>query len=169
MIIAITGQPGSGKSTLLNSVRETDRPVWGFLAESIVSDNTRTGFLLKAEDGTECVLASTDIPNGPKVSRYRVDLDGLDNFLKSLRDPQEGELIYLDEVGQMEMYSELMEPLVINWLEKAEDIIIVVSEVFKHPLIDSIISQADVLIEVTEENRLEKKEQLTKLISKRRL
>lgn len=153
MIIAITGQPGSGKSTLLEKAIADVDSKWGFFAKSIVEEGVREGFSLQSERGDEIVLASTSVPSGPKVSKYRVDLKALEEFLESMRDPKKGELVYLDEVGEMELYSDLMKPLVERWLDSSDNIILVISSVFSDPLIDSIRDQADLLIEVNKENR----------------
>ncbi|MGB8951584.1 MAG: NTPase [Candidatus Aminicenantales bacterium] len=110
MNIFITGNPGCGKSTLIQKVLDkiSDKKVSGIITPEIRSDRERQGFkIIDLASGKEEILASTNIERGPGVSKYRVNIEGIDiimdKFLKSYKD---SEYVVIDEIGMMEFYSE---------------------------------------------------------------
>ncbi|MBS3816960.1 MAG: NTPase [Candidatus Thermoplasmatota archaeon] len=120
--IFITGPPRSGKSTLVKKVlKDTDLKVEGLRTPDIREDGDRKGFkLVDMETGEEGILAHVDLERGPKVSRYRVDLKDLEKFTKkSLRDHPDGcDLIVIDEIGTMELFSDEFEEAVKDLLNE---------------------------------------------------
>ena len=81
--IFISGPPGSGKSTLLMSVvRELESKeihVKGIICPEIRRGGSRWGFkVVVYPDGNEEILASVEITSGPKVSKYRVNVEGFE-------------------------------------------------------------------------------------------
>ena len=160
MLIAISGQPHSGKTTLLKNCIEkranSGVKSWGFWTEEIKDlsqPSQRSGFKLLDASGSDCVLASVDIQEEPRVSRYGVDLDSLNSFLSKLRDPLPGELVYIDEIGEMEMLSDPFPGLVRRWEQDSDHLIVTLSEVFADPLIDELKERADLLVRISKENR----------------
>ena len=109
MNIFITGNPGCGKSTLIQKVLEeiSDKKVSGIITPEIRVNGARQGFkIIDLASGNEEILASVNIERGPGVSRYKVNVEGIerimDKFLESYKD---SEYVVVDEIGMMEFYS----------------------------------------------------------------
>lgn len=109
MNIFITGNPGCGKSTLIKKLLEeiSDKKVSGIITPEIRADGKRQGFkIIDLASGKEEILASVNIERGPGVSRYRVNIEGIDNIMdKFLEGYENSEYIVIDEIGMMEFYS----------------------------------------------------------------
>lgn len=107
--IFITGPSGCGKSTLIGDVvSELGLKAEGLRTPDIRKNGRRKGFeLLDISDGDRGVLAHVDRESGPKVSKYRVDMDDLEKFTeKALENVSEDcEILVIDEIGTMELYS----------------------------------------------------------------
>ncbi len=118
--IFITGPPRSGKSTLVAFVvKECGLKTAGLLTPEIRSNNQRVGFALKdIATENEGVLAHVNLRKGPRLGRYAVDLKDLARFTKlSLTDiPEDTELVVIDEIGKMEMFSHSFKEAVDNLL-----------------------------------------------------
>jgi len=109
MNIFITGNPGCGKSTLIQKFLEeiSDKKVSGIITPEIRVNGARQGFkIIDLASGNEEILASVNIERGPGVSRYRVNVEGIekimDKFLESYKD---SEYVVIDEIGMMEYFS----------------------------------------------------------------
>ena len=108
--IFITGKPRSGKSTLVREiVSECGVVVAGLMTPEIRRDGERVGFALEdIMTGEKGLLAHVGIKDGPRVGKYGVCTEDLEKFTElSLKDLQEDvELVLIDEIGKMEMFSE---------------------------------------------------------------
>ena len=109
MNIFITGNPGCGKSTLIQKLLAElfDKKVSGIITPEIRVGGTRQGFrIIDLASGQEEVLASANIDRGPAVSKYKVNIEGIerimDTFLESYED---SDYVVIDEIGMMEFYS----------------------------------------------------------------
>jgi len=109
MNIFITGNPGCGKSTLIQKFLDeiSDKKVSGIITPEIRVNGARQGFkIIDLASGNEEILASVNIERGPGVSRYKVNVEGIerimDKFLESYKD---SEYVIIDEIGMMEFYS----------------------------------------------------------------
>ncbi|MEF8832497.1 MAG: nucleoside-triphosphatase, partial [Candidatus Thermoplasmatota archaeon] len=80
--IFITGPPRSGKSTLIGEIlEEMNLKAEGLRTPDIRENGKRKGFkLVDIDSGEEGILAHVDVEEGPKVSRYKVDLGDLRTF-----------------------------------------------------------------------------------------
>src|SRR5262245_27571545 len=66
----------------------------------------RYGFTIEALDGPSAVLASVRFPAGPRVGRYRVDVEALDGVAVPAIALRGGvRLVVVDEIGKMECLS----------------------------------------------------------------
>lgn len=90
MNIFITGNPGCGKSTLIQKFLEeiADKKVSGIITPEIRVNGVRQGFkIIDLASGKEEILASVHMERGPGVSRYKVNIEGIekimDKFLES--------------------------------------------------------------------------------------
>lgn len=113
MKIFLTGRPGVGKSTVLMKIaeelRKRGKKVGGFVTPEIVENGKRVGFYVKDLLTNEMeVFASVDFKVGKKLGRYVVDTDVFERIaLKALdRAIEESDVILVDEIGKMEMFSE---------------------------------------------------------------
>ena len=106
--ILLTGRPGVGKTTVIMKVIEEFRGrAGGFYTEEIRKGNTREGFRIKTLDGRNGILAHISHSGPFRVGRYGVDVDAFDGIaIPSLETALEkDELIIIDEIGKMELFS----------------------------------------------------------------
>ena len=104
MKVLLTGEPRSGKTTLLEGFINSVPNKQGFVTREVRKDGERTGFELVSSLGQAATLASVDSDSSTRVSHYGVDLNGLDTFIAELPPIQPGNLLYIDEIGQMELF-----------------------------------------------------------------
>lgn len=118
--ILITGLPGIGKTTVIRKLCERlegHSPI-GFYTQEIREAGVRKGFELVALDGRRGLLAHTDIKSPYRVSKYGVDVAGLDAFLDALDLLHTGRHpVVIDEIGKMECYSDKFRWLVRELLD----------------------------------------------------
>lgn len=110
-ILLLTGRPGVGKTTVLRKVAESlaDRSLAGFYTEEMRDQRgRRRGFRgIPFAGGEERVIASTERSEGPRVSKYSVDVEAVDRLVEeTLTDLDGVDGVLLDEIGKMECHSE---------------------------------------------------------------
>jgi nucleoside-triphosphatase len=109
MNIFITGNPGCGKSTLIQKILKeiSDKKVSGIITPEIRVRGERQGFkIIDLASRKEEVLASVNVERGPAVSRYRVNIEGIDLIMdKFLESFNNAEYVVIDEIGKMELFS----------------------------------------------------------------
>ena len=134
MNIFITGNPRCGKSTLIQKIlgEISDKKVSGFITPEIRVNGIRQGFkIIDLASRKEEILASVNIKRGPGVSKYRVNVEGIDTimdkFLESFRD---SEHVIIDEIGMMEFYSKKFRETVGMVLESDKIVVATLSKTF---------------------------------------
>jgi len=130
--VLITGNPGVGKTTLIKDViSRLNISAGGFYTSEMRDEQgRRSGFKIISLDGREEIMASVDIVSRYRISRYAVDieaidrigvkaiLDALNNNVVSARLTGEGnDLIVIDEIGRMELFSRQFTDPVMNALD----------------------------------------------------
>ena len=113
--IFLTGRPGVGKTTIIMKVLEGFMGrAGGFYTEEIRKDNLREGFQIRTLDGRDGILAHVNYSGPFQVGRYGVDVDAFDGIaLPSLEKALESdELIVIDEIGKMELFSRRFRTLI---------------------------------------------------------
>ncbi len=163
--IFLTGLPHCGKSTLLEAIISQIPKKQGFLTREIKEAGSRTGFRIVTASGDNGTLASIHSTSPIRVSKYGVDIPRFEAMLSPLFSFEKKDLLYIDEVGQMELYSDRFQELVRNYLEEENPFIGTLSAVYDHSLIQEIKQRDDVkIMEVTKENRDTFREEIEKII-----
>jgi len=124
--IFITGNPGVGKTTLIhNLIKDLKIPAGGFYTQELRVSGRRTGFKIISLDGKEGILASVNTKSRFRVSRYGVNLPDLEAIgVKSIADALEkNELVIIDEVGKMELFSKKFQEVLLTALDSAKPVI----------------------------------------------
>ncbi|MES2971296.1 MAG: nucleoside-triphosphatase [Patescibacteria group bacterium] len=146
MKILITGQPKSGKSTMLISVLKDIDAKKGFVSKEVSQNGRRTGFMVEDTSGNTAVLAQIDRLSSKKVGHYYVQPNVLDGFVKSLSTFHANELLYIDEIGQMQLYSEKFKSLLKKYLDASNDFIGTITIVYHNELTQQILARPDILL-----------------------
>jgi nucleoside-triphosphatase len=122
----ITGKPGVGKTTIIQKAvsRMGDVRAGGFYTSEIRVKGARLGFELRGLDGGRRTLARVDFDSRDRVSKYGVDTEGFEEFLGTLDLMHPDiELIVMDEIGKMELFSNLFRALVRKALDSDKDLL----------------------------------------------
>ena len=152
----ITGKPGVGKTTLVQKIIEQMRSVnmAGFYTAEIRGMGSRLGFELQGLNGGRRTLAHVGIDSQHRVGRYGVDKDGFEEFLATLDllNP-DVELIVIDEIGKMELFSYRFRSLVCDALSADKQVLATIP-LKGNEFIREIKQRLDIkLLEVTHANR----------------
>lgn len=162
MKLLITGRPKSGKSTILSELVAGVSPRRGFITKGFVKDHHRIGFIVEDMNGLRAVLAQTQNPTSLQVGRFYVHPEVLAQFTRSLSHPKTGELLYLDEVGQMQLYSNEFRSLVETYLDAPNDFLATITSVYSDEFTKNILGRDDiVLFQLTVANRNQIKKSLS--------
>ena len=159
--IILTGMPGSGKSTLLARLVEKIPKKRGFLTREILNEEgQRVGFECVGDNDYTQRLAHVDfkdpINHQKRVGKYGVFVKGFEAFINQRRfsDFSEGEILYLDEIGQMQLYSEKFRELARAYLDSENLFLGTLSELYHNDFTEEIRNRKDVdIFEITPENR----------------
>jgi nucleoside-triphosphatase len=152
----ITGKPGVGKTTLVQKVikRMGSVNMAGFCTSEIRCAGSRLGFELLGLNGGRRTLAHVEIDSQYRVGRYGVDKDGFEEFLTilDLLNPNV-ELIVIDEIGKMELFSNRFRNLVRDALNADKQVLATIA-LKGNDFIREIKQRLDIhLLEVTHANR----------------
>jgi len=161
--VLITGLPGCGKTTLIRNLarrlKEAGVPLFGFWTEEIRERGRRVGFGIELVGGQKGTLAHEGLRSGPRVSRYRVDVEGFEalsvpEMERAIAAASRGHVVLIvDEIGKMEMFSERFREVLLDALESP---LIVVATILRapNPFTDQVKARADVrLVSITAGNR----------------
>jgi len=117
--VLLTGRPGVGKTTVIMKVIEGFKGrAGGFYTEEMRKGNVREGFRIKTLDGRDGILAHINHSGPFRVGRYGVDVESFDEIaIPSLeRALERDELIIIDEIGKMELFSKRFRALILRIL-----------------------------------------------------
>ncbi len=113
--IFLTGRPGVGKTTVIMKVVDGFRgKAGGFYTQEIKKGKSREGFQIRTLDDRDGILAHVSHSGPFRVGRYGVDVDAFDGIaLPSLEKALErDELVIIDEIGKMELFSQRFRTLI---------------------------------------------------------
>ena len=157
----LTGSPGVGKTTVLmktaNVLKENGFKVGGMISREVREGGTRVGFeIADLTSGKHGWLAQVNQETGPRVGKYRVNLEDLETIgAQAIADAiGDCDVIAIDEVGPMELFSEKFKEAVQRALESSKLIVAVVHWKAQDKLINDAKNREDAeTIVVTQENR----------------
>lgn len=165
--ILITGQPKSGKSTLLRKLIAAIDDKVGIVANEVLAEGQRVGFEVETSSGQKAPLADVNFPTAHKVAKYYVNVDGLESVLPEVSNFQPETLLYLDEIGEMQLFSEKFKDLVRKYLNAENICVATISSVYETDFTKSLKERDDIiLVEITAENRSEQELFLAQLLKK---
>jgi len=159
--------PGSGKTCLIRQVanRLVDK-AGGFYTEEIRVKGIRQGFRIVTLDGQTSVLAHINIHSPFRVSKYGVDIRGLESIGVPVlqKAARECDLVIIDEIGKMELFSDQFKRTVLDILESGKKVLGTIM-LKSDPRADEIKKKPRVkLINVTRNNHTEVMEELEQYV-----
>ena len=167
--IIITGQPRVGKSTLLKKIIQTISNRRGFVTNELTMGGNRIGFEIEMKKGDKALLAhKSDASSNLRVSNYNVSIDELDMFSVELMNKWgSDDILYIDEIGQMQLFSVKFQKLVLNYLDSPQTTIMTLTNVFSSDFTEQIRKRDDIiLVELHEGNRNEQELFIKELVRK---
>jgi nucleoside-triphosphatase len=167
-ILLLTGSPGVGKTTVLmktvNALKESGYKVGGMISREIREGGTRVGFeILDLQSSKRGWLAHVNQKSGPRVGKYRVNIEDLTAIgARAILDAVENcDVIAIDEIGPMELFSEKFREAVRKALESRRLVIAIIHWKAQDVLISEARKREDAeIITVTYENREKLHEQV---------
>ncbi|MFQ6129727.1 MAG: NTPase [Candidatus Hadarchaeaceae archaeon] len=169
----ITGRPGSGKTSVIEGaisiLRAQGLRAGGIYCPEIREGGVRLGFkIVDLMTGEGRILAHIDQREGPQVSKYRVNVENVDELSKAAigRALQEADFVVIDEIAPMEMYSEGFKRSVLDALDSPKPLLAVIHQRTKTGFIGSVKARGDTKIfEVVHSTRARLSEQLSELVA----
>jgi len=149
--ILITGAPGSGKSSVIagtvDILASMGLRAGGIICPEMREGGTRIGFkMVDLLTGAEVLLAHVNMKGGPTVSKYCVNLAGVDAMSKgAIEDAlSRSDFIVIDEIGPMEVLSEGFRKAVLLALGSPKPVLAAIHMKTSGGFIGSIKSRSDV-------------------------
>ena len=125
--LLIVGRPGIGKTTLIKHLAQPlrQRPIDGFITEELREHEQRMGFWLSPLDGRQVLLAHRRMETGFRVGPYKVNVSVLEDVAVPVirRAMAQALLLFLDELGKMELCSKLFEQAVQEAFDRGPSIV----------------------------------------------
>jgi nucleoside-triphosphatase len=160
-LLLITGNPGVGKTTVLLKTIEVLKAkgysVSGMTSREVRTHGTRVGFEISdLESGRRGWLARVDQEYGPRVGKYRVNLEDLDNVGAAavIKAVKKAGMVAIDEVGPMELHSKKFKEAVKGAVESGKLVVATVHWRARDKLVVEIKARDDAeIFQVTYGNR----------------
>lgn len=159
--VFLTGRPGVGKTSVLlrivKALKDQGLRVGGMISQEARTGATRVDFrLIDLTSEREGWLAHIQQQSGPSVGKYRVNLLDLQSIgvTAILRALHASDVVVIDEVGPMELYSSAFKDAVTRAMQSTK-IFIGILHYRAHDLLISTIKTAQKthIVEVTSANR----------------
>jgi nucleoside-triphosphatase THEP1 len=154
--LLITGKPKSGKTTLIKNIYSSLSSIYnmsGFWTAEVLLNNKRIGFDIHTLDGKRAILARTNnVAKKYHVGKYFVILEDLERIAIPLL-YVDCDIIILDEIGKMELFSLKFKKAVIDALD-SQKLVLATIGLQKDKFTGIIKNRRDVeLLYLTEMNR----------------
>lgn len=157
MKLLLTGPPGIGKTTVIKTVlSRIEISAGGFYTQEIRKGGRRVGFSMKTLEGEERILAHINNRGKYRVGRYGVDIDRFEAVVLPVLEEavREKELVVIDEIGKMELFSQAFQETVMRVLDQDERHVLGVIHKGKEPFAAFVKRRGDVeIISVSHDNR----------------
>lgn len=168
-VLLLTGPPSVGKTSVLmkvvDALRKREICVGGMISREVREGGTRVGFeILDLTSSRRGWLAHVNQKNGPQIGKYRVNIEDLNSIgAQAIAEAVENcEVIVIDEIGPMELFSEKFKKTVRKALESQKLVLAVVHWKAQDPLIAEAKKREDTeTTSVTLENRESLHRQIT--------
>ncbi|MEM3397681.1 MAG: NTPase [Nitrososphaerota archaeon] len=145
ILYVLTGPPGCGKTTAIlkikNILESSNVKVDGMYTEEIRVSGRRVGFkVTRIATGESEVMAHVDFTTSYRVGKYFVDLEILENVGVAgiLNGLNFAEVVIVDEVGPMELYSSKFINAVKKILSHSIPAILTVHYRASHPIVNEV-------------------------------
>jgi len=129
--IFITGKPGVGKTTLVKElVNLYGKIAGGFYTQEVRRNKERIGFDIISLSGQKGILASRNYRSKFQIGKYGVNLGDLERVgLKAIDEAlQNKEIVIIDEIGKMELFSQSFREKIIESLNSPKKILAVITQ-----------------------------------------
>ena len=143
--VFLTGRPGVGKTTVLlraiELLKAEGARVGGMISREVREGGVRVGFeIVDLAGGRRGWLAHVRQKKGPRLGKYRVNMEDLDGIGVEaiLRAIEEADIVVIDEVGPMELFSERFVKAVELALESGKPVLGTIHQRARGPLLDRI-------------------------------
>jgi nucleoside-triphosphatase len=159
----LTGAPGVGKTTIIKEAIAAVRGrAGGFYTQEIRSHGVRQGFEIVTLDGKSAALSHVDIHSPHRVSKYGVDITGLDKIgVAAIQLAIQECNIVIDEIGKMQLFSHAFQAAVLEALNSGKKLLGTIM-LPSHPWADNIKRDPKVkVLVVTRTNRQQVLEEVT--------
>lgn len=132
-VLLLTGNPGVGKTSVLirtvNALKESGCKVGGIISREVREGGTRVGFeIVDLHSSRRGWLAHVNQKSGPQVGKYRVNIEDLNTIgVQAILGAVEScDVIAVDEIGPMELFSEKFKEAVRKTLESCKLVIAII-------------------------------------------
>jgi len=156
--ILLSGKPKVGKTTIIKKVLSSfaKTSCGGFYTEEVKAKGKRIGFKVVSTNGEEGILADINHKSPYRVSKYYVNVADFERVaLQAVVNAEQAkDLIIIDEIGKMELFSPKFKQAVEEIFTKSQKKILATIPNCDIPLVKRLKSLPDTeVIEITEENR----------------
>ena len=149
-LLLLTGAPGIGKTSILTRTAELLKSegyaVGGMISREVRMNQRRVGFeLIDLASSNRSWLAHIDQKTGPRVGRYRVNVADLEatGVTAILNAVQNADVVLIDEVGPMELFSNKFTDAVKKAAESEKPVIVIVHWKAVNQLIETMEARED--------------------------
>jgi nucleoside-triphosphatase THEP1 len=133
----------------------------------MLDNGQRVGFEIEDNKGNKAILSHVNFKSDKKVSRYFVDIKNLDNALSKIDNFGVDDILYIDEIGEMELFSDNFKQIVLKYLDSPNICIVTLSEVYSDSFTEKIRQRDDIImVKITPENRNAKEKFIFDIIGK---
>jgi len=159
--IFVTGRPGVGKTTVIqrtiDELQNLGYKHGGISTPEIRVEGIRVGFeIVNLATSSRGILAHIESPAGPRIGRYKVNLNDLRTVgVNAIEEAvKNADYVVIDEVGPMELLSKDFREAILSAIKSQKPVLGVIHWRMQVPLVKEIKSRSDVRIyEVTPQNR----------------
>ncbi len=160
-VLLLTGPPGIGKTTLITktaiALNAKGYHIGGIISKEIRQNHERLGFeLINLTTNEHAWLAHISQKEGPQIGKYKVSIENLDRVATQAISTaiKTCEVIIIDEIGPMELFSEKFKQLTRNALESTKLVVATIHWRTQDNLIHAIRNREDAeTISITNDNR----------------